>query len=141
MPLDREDIKKILPHREPFLFVDRILELSDTQAVGVKEVRADEPYFKGHFPGKPVMPGVLMIEALAQVGGIIMLSRAEYHGKIAYFASIQKARFRKIVQPGDDLYLEVQILKTKTRIGMAKGVGKVNGVEVCDAEFMFSLGE
>ncbi|MBI3252550.1 MAG: UDP-3-O-[3-hydroxymyristoyl] N-acetylglucosamine deacetylase [Candidatus Omnitrophica bacterium] len=138
--MDSEAIMKILPHRHPFLMVDRILEMNDHFIVGVKDVRADEPHFKGHFPGKPIMPGVLMIEALAQTGGVLILSKPENRGKMAYLVSVNSARFRKMVRPGDALRLEVEILKVKSRVGLIKGVAKVNGEEVCDAEIMFSMG-
>ncbi|MBI4432219.1 MAG: UDP-3-O-[3-hydroxymyristoyl] N-acetylglucosamine deacetylase [Candidatus Omnitrophica bacterium] len=136
--LNLDQIMEILPHRYPFLMVDRITELDDRHAVGIKNITINEAYFQGHFPGKPVMPGVLIIEALAQVGGLISLSK--HRGKIAYLVSINDARFRKMVVPGDQLVLEVGLLKTKARIGLVKGVAKVDGQEVCSAELMFSLG-
>ena len=139
LPMEIEDIKKVLPHREPFLFVDKIIEMTDKTATGIKNVGASEPYFKGHFPQKPVMPGVLMIEALAQVGGVLMLSKSENHGKLAYLVSINNARFRKIVQPGDQLKLHIEVLKMKSKIGVVKGTASVNGMEVCGAEIMFTL--
>ena len=139
--LDLEDIKKILPHRHPFLMIDQIVELKGNKAVGIKNVRATEEYFKGHFPQRPVMPGVLIIEALAQVGGVIILSQEAHRGKLAYLVAVNKARFRKTVVPGDQLRLESEIIKIKSKIGVAKGVAKVDGEEVCEAEIMFALVE
>lgn len=136
-----EDIKKVLPHRYPFLLVDRILELKDRTAVGVKNISGSEPFFQGHFPDKPVMPGVLMVEALAQVGGVLMLSKSENKGKLAYLVSINDARFRKMVVPGDQLRLEIEVVKMKSKIGLVHGRATVNGEEVCNAEIMFSLGD
>jgi len=139
--MDLEAIKKLIPHRYPFLLVDRIVEMTELTAVGIKNVSAGEPFFQGHFPEKSVMPGVLIVEAIAQVGGIMMLSKKENRGKIAYLASINKARFRKPVVPGDQLRLEIQVLKLKSRIGLMSGVATVNGEEVCDAEIMCSFAE
>lgn len=139
--LDLEGIKKVLPHREPFLFVDRIVEMSERRVVGVRRLTGKEEFFKGHFPEKPVMPGVLMVEALAQVGGVLMLAQKENHGKIAYLASIQQARFRRIVSPGEELRLEVDVLKLKSRVGLIKGVAKVGDEVACEAEILFSLGQ
>ncbi len=137
--MDLEQIKEILPHRFPFLMLDRIVEINDHFVVGIKNVTGNEPFFQGHFPGKPVMPGVLMIEALAQVGGVLMLSKNK--GKIAYLVSVNNARFRKPVVPGDQLRLEVEVLKLKSKIGLIHGVGKVDGEEVCDAEIMFTVAD
>lgn len=134
-----EQIKECLPHRYPFLLVDRIVQLSENSIIGIKNVTANEPFFQGHFPNRPVMPGVLMVEALAQTGGVLMLSKNK--GKIAYLVSINNARFRKLVVPGDQLRLEIEILKMKSKIGLMHGVVKVNGEEVCDAEIMFSLAD
>ena len=139
--LDSEEIKKILPHRYPFLLVDRILEMSDTRVVGLKNVSNSESFFQGHFPQKPVMPGVLMIEALAQTGGVMMLSRGENHGKLAYLVAVNEARFRRMVVPGDQLILEVEVIKMKSKIGLVKGVARVGGEEACSAEIMFTLGD
>lgn len=136
-----EQIKQVLPHRYPFLLVDRVLKMTDTSITGYKNVTANEPFFQGHFPERPVMPGVLMVEALAQLGGIWMLSKSENRGKLAYLVAINSARFRKIVVPGDQLHLEITILKIKSKVGVVKGVAKVGGEEVCDAEIMFSLAE
>ena len=139
VPFGTEEIKKILPHRYPFLLVDRIVEMRESTAVGIKNVTINESFFQGHFPNRPIMPGVLIIEALAQVGGVLMLSRGENMGKLAYFVSINNARFRKTVVPGDQLRLEIEVLKTKPKIGVVKGVAKVDSEEVCSAEFMFAL--
>jgi 3-hydroxyacyl-[acyl-carrier-protein] dehydratase len=139
MRLELEEIKKILPHRYPFLLIDRILEMSADSAVGIKNVSGSEPFFQGHFPEKPVMPGVLMIEALAQVGGVLMLTKSENKGKIAYLVAVNNARFRKLVTPGDQLRLEIRLVKYKIKVGVVHGVAKVNGEEVCDAEIMFTL--
>lgn len=139
--LDSEQIKKILPHRYPFLLVDRILEMSDTRVVGLKNVSLSESFFQGHFPQKPVMPGVLMIEALAQTGGVMMLSRGENRQKLAYLVAVNEARFRRMVIPGDQLRLEVEVIKMKSKIGLVKGVASVNGEEACSAEIMFTLGD
>ena len=141
LPIDTEGIKKILPHREPFLFVDRIVEMTDKTIVGIKKLTGKEEFFKGHFPQKPVMPGVLMVEALAQTGGVLMLSKPEHRGKIAYLASVNEARFRRVVSPGEELRLEVEILKFKSRVGMVRGIAKVGEEVACEAEIMFSLAD
>jgi UDP-3-O-[3-hydroxymyristoyl] N-acetylglucosamine deacetylase / 3-hydroxyacyl-[acyl-carrier-protein] dehydratase len=140
--LDTTAIQRIIPHRHPFLFVDRVLELDPgKRAVAIKNVSASESFFSGHFPGHPVMPGVLIVEAMAQVCGILSLSRKENAGKLAYFMSIEKAKFRRTVLPGDQLVLEVHVKKLKTRTVHARGEAKVNGRIVAESEFMFSLVE
>ncbi len=136
----REDIKKILPHRYPFLMVDRIIELKEQSAVGIKKLTMNDYFFAGHFPGNPVMPGVLMLEAMAQVGGVILLSRPENHGKTAYFMSINNAKFRRIVRPGDELRLEVDVIKYRTRAGQVHGRALVGGNIVAEADLNFAFG-
>lgn len=139
--MDLEDIKKILPHRDPFIMVDQILEIKEDFIVGVKHLNPNEPFFKGHFPGRPVMPGVLMVEALAQTGGVLVLSKSENRGKIAYLVSVNEARFRRVVVPGEELRLEVKVLKMKSRIGLVHGKAFVGKEIACEAEIMFSLAE
>ena len=136
-----QEILEILPHRHPFLLIDTIEELeAGVRALGKKCVTMNEPYFAGHFPGNPVMPGVLIMEALAQVGAVAMLSLPEMKGKTAYFAGIDKARFRQKVVPGDVLYLETTIIKVKGPIGIGKAVATVNGKKVAEAELSFAIG-
>lgn len=138
--LDVDGIKKIIPHRPPFLLVDKILELEEgKRAVGIKNVAANEYYFAGHFPDYPVMPGVLIIEALAQVGAVAILSIEENKGKIAFFAGIDKVRFKRQVRPGDQLRLETEIIKTKGPIGVGQAKATVNGELVARGELMFAV--
>lgn len=139
--LDIMQIEKILPHRYPFLLVDRIIEISETRAVGIKCVTINDNFFRGHFPGKPVMPGVLMIEAMAQVGGIIILNKQENLGKIAYFMAVDKVKFRKPVVPGDVLVIETELGKIRSRTGQVIGRALVEGKVVCEGELMFALGD
>lgn len=141
-PLDINEIKRILPHRYPFLLVDRIVELEeDKYAVGIKNVTINEHFFKGHFPGRPVMPGVLIVEAMAQVVGVLLLSKRDNLGKRAYFMSIDKVKFRRMVLPGDQLRIEVSVLKLKSRIGQAYGRAIVENKVAAEAILMFSLGD
>ena len=139
--MEIEEIMKILPHRYPFLFVDRILFLGEKKAVGMKNLTMNEEFFQGHFPGYPIMPAVIMLEAMAQVGGVLLLSKTENQGKIAYFAGVENARFRKPVKPGDQLITEVEIIRLKKRVGRVRAVATVAGEKVAEAEFLFSLAE
>ncbi|MFC4620476.1 3-hydroxyacyl-ACP dehydratase FabZ [Camelliibacillus cellulosilyticus] len=139
--LSLEEIKDILPHRHPFLLVDRILEADEHRAVGIKNVTGNEDFFRGHFPHYAVMPGVLIVEALAQVGGIIVLQKEENSGRLAFLAGIDKCRIRRQVTPGDQLRLEVEITRLKGKIGKGKGIATVDGDIVCEAEIMFGFGD
>ena len=135
--LDIQEISAVLPHRYPMLMVDRIVEIGDDAVVGIKNVTANEPHFNGHFPGFPVMPGVLIIEAMAQVGGIL-ISRvnANARGKVMFLASVDEAKFRKPVVPGDQLRIEMKILKMKHTVAKLKGTATVEGVLVAEATLM-----
>lgn len=137
-----EQIMEIIPHRPPFLLIDRILELEEgARAVGLKQVTINEPFFQGHFPGQPIMPGVLQIEALAQVGAVALLSQPQNKGKIVLFARIDGVRFRKPVTPGDSLRLEVSLEKMRGPVGKGKGVATVDGAVVTEGEFTFALAD
>ena len=136
-----QEIMNIIPHRYPFLLVDTIEELEPgVRALGKKCVSVNEPFFQGHFPGNPVMPGVLIIEALAQVGAVAMLSQPQFEGHTAYFAGIDKARFRQKVVPGDVLLLETEIVKVKGPIGIGRATARVNDKVAAQAELTFSIG-
>ena len=137
--LDINMIQKILPHRYPFLLVDRITEVSPKRVVGIKNVTINEPFFQGHFPGQPIMPGVLILEAMAQVGGVGALTTPDNIGKLAYFLSINNAKFRKPVVPGDQLVIEVDLLKTKLSVMQTRAVAKVDGQIVAEADQMFAF--
>jgi 3-hydroxyacyl-[acyl-carrier-protein] dehydratase len=138
--LDVQQIKEIIPHRYPFLLVDKITEMEiGKKAVGLKNVTINEPFFQGHFPEYPVMPGVLIVEALAQVGAVAMLSLDQYKGKIGFFAGIDNCRFRRQVVPGDVLKLDVEIVRIKGPIGKGKAVATVDGEVACEAEITFAI--
>lgn len=140
--LDIVEIQKIIPHRPPFLLIDRILEVEPgVRAVGMKNVTMNEPYFAGHFPEYPVMPGVLIVEALAQVGSVAMLMVEAYQGKIGFFAGIDGVRFREQVKPGDTLILEVEITRLRGPIGKGKAVAKVNDKIAAEGELMFAFSD
>jgi 3-hydroxyacyl-[acyl-carrier-protein] dehydratase len=138
---DSKEIQKIIPHRYPFLLVDRILEFEEgKRAVGLKNVSGNEPFFQGHFPGYPVMPGVLIMEALAQVGAVVLLKIPEYAGHIALFAALEEVRFRRQVVPGDQLRLEVELQKLKRGIGVAQGKAYVGEDVVAEGILKFAVG-
>jgi len=139
--IDIQGVMKLLPHRYPFLMVDRVAKLEGNHIIGVKNVTVNESYFQGHFPGHPVMPGVLQLEAMAQVAGIVMLKSAENAGKIAYFMSAEDVKWRKPVHPGDVLVIDVELTKMRGKIGKAKGVCKVQGEVVSEAAVTFMLVE
>lgn len=136
------DIQKILPHRYPFLLIDKVLELEEGKRCrALKNVTVNDYFFRGHFPGRPIMPGVLIVEAMAQTAGILILCRKENQGKLAYFLGIDNVRFRKTVVPGDQLILEVDVIKIKAKTGIAHGRAYVDNKEVAEADLMFSLVE
>ena len=135
-----QEIMEILPHRHPFLLIDTIEELeSGVRAVGRKNVTFNEPYFAGHFPGNPVMPGVLILEALAQTGAVAILSLPENRGKTAYFAGIDKAKFKQMVRPVDTLELETTIIRSKGSVGVGEAIATVNGKLAAKAELTFAV--
>lgn len=140
LPLDSVAIRKILPHRYPFLLVDRVTEMTPGEhAVGIKNVTANEEFFNGHFPEYPVMPGVLIVEAMAQVGGVALLSLEEHQGKMALFAGINNVRFKRQVKPGDVLVMDVTLGAFRRGIGTGTAVATVDGEVACKGELMFAL--
>lgn len=136
--LDVQKIQEILPHRYPFLLVDRIIAVEGTQRiVGLKNVTINEPFFQGHFPGHPIMPGVLIVEAMAQTGGMLLMEQIpEREKKVVYFMSLDKVKFRKPVVPGDQLRMEVEMLQFRGKIARMKGVALVDGEVTTEAEMM-----
>jgi beta-hydroxyacyl-ACP dehydratase FabZ len=140
--LDINEIRDILPHRYPFLLVDRIVEMEPDRIVGIKQVTANEPHFTGHFPDFPVMPGVLIIEAMAQTAGVLVLKTMEdRHSKLVLLVAIENARFRRPVVPGDTLRMEMKILKKKASVAKMAGVATVDGQVVAEAEVMCKLAD
>ena len=140
--LTYDQIKAIIPHRPPFLLIDRVVEIEAGKSCrGIKQVSGNEPFFEGHFPEYAVMPGVLIVEALAQVGGVALLQQEEFKGKLAFFAGIDKSRFKKQVTPGDTLDLYVEITKIKGPIGKGSAVAKVDGEIACQCEITFAIAD
>jgi 3-hydroxyacyl-[acyl-carrier-protein] dehydratase len=140
LPLEAADIMRIIPHRYPFLLIDRVIELEPgKRVVAIKSVTANEPQFMGHFPDRPIMPGVLMVEALAQAGAVAVLSLPEYRGKLALFAGIDDCRFRRTVLPGDQLLLKVELEKLRGMFGRARAVASVDGEVAVEATISFVI--
>jgi len=140
LPLEASQIMRIIPHRYPFLLIDRVIELEEgKRVVAIKNVSANEPQFTGHFPDRPIMPGVLMVEALAQTGAVAVLSRPDYRGKLALFAGIDDCRFRRLVVPGETLRLEVTVEKLARAFGRARAVATVDGEVAVEATIMFVI--
>lgn len=139
--LDIRQILAILPHRYPFLLVDRILEVTERRVVGLKNVTINEPFFVGHVPGQPVMPGVLIVEAMAQVAGCLLLNRPDLRGRLVYFAGIDRCRFRRLVLPGDTLRIEIELQALRGRVCKTWGVARVGDEVAAEGELTFALPE
>ena len=138
--MDIKEIINIIPHRYPFLLIDKVIKIEENKITAIKNVTANEYYFQGHFPTEPVMPGVLIIESLAQAGAVALLSKDEFKGKIAYFAGINNAKFRRKVVPGDTLRLEVELTKIRGKAGVGYGIAYVDDKKVCEGELTFMVG-
>lgn len=139
--MDMKEIMNIIPHRYPFLLIDRVEELVEGEKiVAIKNVTINEPFFQGHFPSQPVMPGVLIIEAMAQAGAVAVLCKEEFKGKIAFLGAVNNAKFRKNVVPGDVLRLEVELIKLKKNAGIGKGIAYVGDKKAAEAEITFMIG-
>ncbi len=141
MTLNIEQIKEILPHRDPMLLIDEVLELEPgKRAVALKHLTGEEDFFRGHFPGTPIMPGVLTIEAMAQAGAVAVLTMEQFRGKLGFLAGVDNARFKRKVVPGDILRLEVEIIKLRGPIGIGKGIAMVDGERAAYADITFAIG-
>ena len=138
--MDIKEIMEIIPHRYPILLIDKVIKIEENKITAIKNVTANEYYFQGHFPAEPVMPGVLIIESLAQAGAVALLSKDEFKGKIAYFAGINNAKFRRKVVPGDTLRLEVELTKVRGKAGVGYGIAYVDDKKVCEGELTFMVG-
>jgi len=139
-PLNVQQIMELLPHRYPFLLVDRVLEMeADKRIVGIKNVTANEPHFTGHFPGNPIMPGVLILEAMAQLGAILVLSKPEFKGRLVYLTGIDNAKIRRPVVPGDTLRMEVEVTAMRSVMGKTKASATVDGQLAAEAEISFAI--
>lgn len=142
MTMDIKEIMDIIPHRPPFLLVDHVIDMVPGESItAIKNVSMNEPFFVGHFPGNPVMPGVLIIEAMAQAGAVAILSQDAFKGKTAYFGGIKNAKFKKMVTPGDTLRMEVSILKLKKNAGIGQGTAYVDDKVAAQGEFIFMIGD
>lgn len=141
MELDRDAIMRIIPHRPPFLFVDRIVEVEESRIVGTYRLSEDAWFLPGHFPDAPIMPGVLIVEAIAQAGACLALRRPEFVGRVPYFAGIEAVRFRRPVRPGDVLTLEAEVLWLRARTGRLRGRALVGDAIAAEGEFIFVMGE
>ncbi|WMM26958.1 3-hydroxyacyl-ACP dehydratase FabZ [Tissierella sp. MB52-C2] len=138
--LNIEEIKEIIPHRYPFLFIDKVsIEEIGVKGIGYKNVTINEPFFQGHFPNIPVMPGVIIVESMAQVGAVILLSDEKYKGKTPYFAGINKVRFKRKVVPGDTLRMEVVLTRVRGSVGIGEGKAYVGDELACEGEFLFAI--